>query len=361
MRTARVVDNLTLMATACVPLDLPDGRDAVTVIVKATWLIDDAGAPQLPLVPSPVRRSGVPRFAGRSSSKRYPSDVAPHKPGTDVLLVGTAEPPDSEATQMSVTLRVGRADALAIDKTIQVSGPRVWTRGMLSVTPSSPGLLVPTPLSWENTYGGTLEGDDLVYEPKNPVGTGVARDPNDLIGQPVPPIESRAGLLTSKRPLPAGFGPIETSWEPRASRFGTTDARWRRERAPIYPEDFDPRYFSCAPDDQWIAEPIEAGVNVEVQGVRRRPWRFRLPPGRPRLVCRIDGREEERRPPIDTVLIDADEGRVELAWRSSFLMPRKSERLERVQVKYEEALPQPLIDDLTRRYRQARVTKEVRA
>lgn len=360
MRTARVIDNLTLMATACVPLDLPDGREAVSIIVKATWLVDDEGALQLPLVPRPVRRSGVPRFADRASSMLYPSDVAPLKLGTDVLVVGTAVPPDSQATQTSVALRVANADTLLVDKEVQVFGPRVWKRGVLNVTPGSPEPLVPTALSWENTYGGTLEGDDFLYEPQNPVGSGIARDPSDLVGQAVPPIESRAAPLGSKRPVPAGMGPVETSWEPRASRFGTPDARWRRERAPIYPHDFDPRYFCCAPDDQWLADPLEAGVSVEVRGVRRRPWRFRLPTGRPRLICRMDGLEEERRPNVDTVLIDADAGRLELCWRSSFILPRKSERLERVQVRYDQPIPETYMDDLSRRYREARTAREVR-
>lgn len=49
---------------------------------------------------------------------------------------------------------------------------------------------------------------------------------------------------------PAGFGCIGRAWQPRLALAGTYDHRWRDERAPHLPVDFDIAHFQCAPPDQ---------------------------------------------------------------------------------------------------------------
>jgi hypothetical protein len=46
------------------------------------------------------------------------------------------------------------------------------------------------------------------------------------------------------------FGPVRRDQEPRKSRAGTYDEAWVRERMPLLPTNFDPRYHLAAPPDQ---------------------------------------------------------------------------------------------------------------
>ena len=57
-------------------------------------------------------------------------------------------------------------------------------------------------------------------------------------------------------PAPGGFGPIGPDWEPRQRHAGTYDERWKRERAPVLPADFDPRHNCVAPPGLWSATPL---------------------------------------------------------------------------------------------------------
>jgi hypothetical protein len=264
-----------------------------------------------------------------------------------VLLVGSARPPeDSVATQMDITLRVAAGDRMLIDKTLTVYGPRVWQKGVMRVSPGPAAKLETTELCWENTYGGLdRRGAEAVVEDRNPVGRGIAIDSTTLIDTAVPPIEDPNAPLASRRPAPAGFGPVSADWSPRRQRFGTQDEQWRRTRAPLMPLDVDLRFACVAPDDQWLEQPLVGGEAIEVVGVRPgRSWRFRLPACPPMLTSRIDGVEQVHDTHLDTVLIDADEQRVELCWRLSLVLPRKSEKLEWVRV----WLAEPLPDDIER-------------
>jgi hypothetical protein len=320
MRSGRLVDNHTVMSTACATFDWIDGSE-----------VRDAGTV-------------------------YPSDMVPYKPGTDVLLAGAAVPPEgTRSTKMAVSLRVVAKERILIDKAVDVYGPRTWETGLLGVAPTSPGPLSATPLVWENAYGGRAEvGGEIQYEPRNPVGTGFG-PPEAWLGQPLPCIESPAAPLTSRHPAPAGFGPIGMGWQPRASRYGTTDLRWRRERAPLPPEDIDLRVYCSAPDDQWLEEPLGGGELFEVVGTRASgPWVFRLPMLHPLFASVTGGVVTEYRPPVDTVLVDAGCERLELTWRAAVKLPQKTEKLERIAVHYAEPLDQAWVADLAERYRAAK-------
>lgn len=355
MRTSRLVDNQTNMVSACATLDWIDGSEVAAVVAKATFEIDAAGRERLPLIPSPIRRSDqgeTPRLGGPV----YPDDIAAYKPGTDVLLVGSAVLPEgSRANKMNVSLRVVSSERIIVDKTVHVFGERKWEAGLTGIGPSSARPLRPTPLIWENTYGGHTEVDGIVqYDTRNPVGSGYGK-PDAWLGRAVPPIDNPHAPIGSRAPAPAGFGPIRAGWQPRAGRHGTIDQRWRRERAPLPPEDLDVRCFSCAPDDQWSEEPLQGGELVEVQGVRASgPWAFRLPMCWPLFESVCEGVVTEYRPHVDTVLIDANEGRVELSWRVAVPLPRKTEKLERIAIHYAAPLKTEWMTDLAARYRAKR-------
>lgn len=47
---------------------------------------------------------------------------------------------------------------------------------------------------------------------------------------------------------------------------GTYDERWQVTRDPLVPEDFDRRYFRCAPDDQQTQSPLVGYEEVKLLG-----------------------------------------------------------------------------------------------
>jgi hypothetical protein len=329
------------------------GAEVVVVIAKAAYRVSPLG--DVKLDAAPIRLA--PEGGGPRGSVRYPSDFVFAKPGTDVLLVGTAHPPaGAPVTFVDVTLRVwpaevatalgGGVDAGArpplVDRTARVHGPRVFYQGV-GVVPGPAGRLEdPVPLLWENTYGGTDDASPrrVAFEPKNPIGTGFAVDRAKLVGTLAPPIEDPRAPLGSRSPAPAGFGPVNAEWEPRAALAGTFDERWRTERAPVLPEDFDVKHNAVAPPGLWCATPLVGDELVEVLGATPEgAWRFRLPRYEPSFACVIGGERRELEAHLDTFLVDADEGRVELTWRAAFRLPRKSERVERIEVVARNALP----------------------
>jgi hypothetical protein len=357
MDTSRVIDNRTVMQARCLPMDDRHGREVLVVVAKMTWAVAHDGKVTVADPPARVR-PGAESWPDPPSSQwpadRYPSDFVDEKPGTDVLLVGTAHPPaGSEITEMGVGFRLVSGTSL-LEKTLRVYGPRVWHKGMLGVAPGPATRVTPTQLRWENTYGGVDESipNDPYTESRNPIGSGHARDRSTLVGQPAPLIEDPRAPLSARKPMPAGFGPVASSWAPRAGRAGTYDAAWRRERAPLRPLDFDPRFNSVAADDQWCDQPLGGDEAVEVVGVSPEgPWRFRLPRYAPVFRSRVGSEECDCPTHLDTFLIDADSSRVELVWRTSVPMPRKSELIRWVQIWASDPLPEDLMADLFGRTR----------
>ena len=332
------------MAVRSVVMDDPSGREQVVTIAKLSWRVSPDGTVSLKDPPSPPRLRGMLRD-GPGSSLRYPDDGVQQRPGTDVVMLGTAHPPaDGPVTTMDVVLRVADEEAIRIDKTVRVHGPRVWEQGWRTITAAGRAELKPTPLIWENAYGGVDDSDptQIVMDERNPCGRGVAREPVRLVSTLAPPLEDPQHPLSEPNPAPAGFGPIPSHWMPLSQYMGTFDDDWRRSRAPIRPKDYDPRNAGCAPPDQHCESPLRGDESYEIEGVLPdRVWRFTLPLYRPSFAARMrdedDYRELETH--LDTVFIDADEGIVELTWRASVPLPRVPMRLSKVRVGSTDRLP----------------------
>ncbi len=332
----RLCENHTPMVVRCAVLPDAVGREVLTTIAKLTLVVAPDGGVLLGTPPRPVRDQAVPTSGDPWASHLYPSDLVDEKPGTDVLLVGTAQPPaDRSATWMDVTLRVA-AGRRPIDKTVRVFGTRVLYRGAWDVAPGPPAALLPTPLVYELTYGGRDDqspGEAPLVDWRNPAGTGVARDRARLVGQRAPALEHPEAALGSRKPAPACFGPLPPSWLPRSALAGTYDEAWSKTRAPFRPADFDPLHHACAPPDQRSEEPLFADVPVEIIGVTRSGiWRFRLPRYAPMFQAKVSGQTRDLPTHLDTYLIDADAGVVELVWRTSLPLPRKSQDLQAIRV-----------------------------
>ncbi len=307
---------------------LPDraGIDTLYVIVKATVTI----RPTLTLADEQVPPAMADEYYGdpTASSLRIVSDLHIGKPGTDVVLIGSAWAPDGEpVARMQVTMNV--ADR---QKTVLVSGNRMWMDG----SPTAPQRFESMPLVWERAFGGLhRQGEKVLAEERNPVGCGFAggRSAGDVQGQPVPNLEDPAAPLKQfgQTAPPACFAPTAPAWLPRRSFAGTYDAAWQRGRAPYLPDDFDPRYLQCAPADFAFDRYLQAGERVEVHGVMPDgPISFSIPDARLNIAVTVAGATEEPPVNLETLSIEPDANRVCFTWRAAVPCDRKALKVEKI-------------------------------
>ena len=311
---------------------LPDaaGIDTLYTVVKATFRIDHPESPadeQVPVVMAD-QHFGDPA----TSSIRAPSDVGLGKPGTDVLLVGSAWAPEERPTwQMDVSVAVG-----SLGRTVRVFGDRVWDARSGVATVSWVAPFTRMPLVWERAYGGaedTERGRSL--EPRNPVGTGyrAAKGTRPIDGLRVPNVEHPTSLISGPgdRPTPAGFAPIAPHWLPRASFAGTYDDAWQAGRAPYLPDDFNARFFHVAPEGLASAAPLQGGEPVELRGVTPEGLvQFTLPRRRVRVDHRLDHGVETRFATLETVLFEPDAGRFVMVWRAALPCDKRALKIREV-------------------------------
>jgi hypothetical protein len=306
--------NLTNYAVAQAVMLDGTGREALLVAVKATFAID-GGAPRLvdeqePLMPAD-------QYAGEpdASSLRRAGEMALFKPSADVVLTGCAYTVQGRRTETQVMLQVA-----SLSKTVRVTGDRVWG-GLTGISPPEP--FARMELSYERAFGGkdvTSEPPDACAE--NPVGVGFRGKKSQLpvSGARLPNLENPAQLVGNPgdRPVSHAFGPIAPSWHPRRVYAGTYDERWRRERMPFPPADFDPRHQNTASPDQVLPGYLVGGERVRIAGVRPEGggYGFALPAFRPQVVVRIGDRREVPELRCDTLAIDAEAQQFSLVARA---------------------------------------------
>jgi hypothetical protein len=291
-----------------------NGAEVWIVAVRATFLVRPDGTTEVAEEQPPVTLA--PQFRGdpAASSLLYDSDVYHTKPMTEVLLHGHAYSPGrAPTTQVDVTMQVG-----PIKKTLRVTGDRVWQGGALSSRVSAPVLFEKMPLTYERAYGGRDESDPKkpTWETRNPVGVSF----RSLDGTPLPNVEDPKHLIGpwSRQTQPAGFGPIAAHWQPRAKYCGTYDDKWLKERQPLLPEDFDERFYLCAPRDQQApgyfkgGEPVEL-VNLTPGGLLR----FKLPREAFGFATRFStGEVMWHRANLHTVILEPDVPRVSMVYHT---------------------------------------------
>jgi hypothetical protein len=312
----------------------PDGIDSLYTVVKGTFVLEDnvvIAEDQAPIV-TEDQCLGEP---GQSSLK-VPCDLGLIKPGTDVLLLGTAYASAGKSvTSTEVSLRVG-----PVSKTIRIFGDRVWRSGLLRVKPSRPEPFKTMPLVWERAFGGTdlIDGDppELRAENRNPVGIGfrVKKGRKNFAGMKLPNLEDPKQLISSwkHQPVPAAFGPILPHWEPRRSYAGTYDEDWQKHRAPYLPKDFDAPFFQLAPPDQVVPGYLQGGEEVEILGASPSgQLRFYLPEYRVQATYRLDNEEHVQPANLDTVLIEPDKSQLILLWRAVFPCDKKALKIHEVE------------------------------
>lgn len=344
--------NYSFATVRCVPRIDRNGFDVALAVAKLTYAVDPLG--NVTLVPSQHYWDDVHDGHG---GVRYPQDFAEEKPGTDVGLVGNVVPSrviptptrGAEPTQQLVWLQVA-----GYRKAATVFGARTYQVKGAGVAPGPADPLRPFPLVHGFAWGGT----DLLTKsahPANPAGRGFADEPLSLAGQPahrIEPVQDPSGLSKRIEPWHASFGPISPWWEPRQSRIGTHDYAWSRDRAPIRPVDFDPLHHAWAVPDLHFDQPLAADAPIEIGGMTPEGvWRFRLPAyaiafSTREIGAAAGGEDEVREIPahLDSMLIDAEERKVELSWRAAVRLPRKWELMPTLVIYGVGELPDAVVD-----------------
>lgn len=318
------IENFSRFAAVDLPSLTKDGHSVLVVCVAGRFALPGAGNPSR-TVPMPTDEQPLPImediYSGKpgSSSLRFEGQTAYYRPGTDIYLTGQACAPRGRRTEsMLVDIRVGNCR-----KQLLVLGNRTWTRGLIGARLSPPEPFESMPLIYERAFGGAVEPSDgkpPLWEPRNPVGCGLYSSVRQAVDKPVPNIEDPGNRISSigDRPAPQGLGPIARSWQPRVVYAGTYDQPWVEERAPLWPVNFDERFFCAASTGLTTQRHLTGGEPVSLAGVSPRgSYEFPLPTVRLRVKGIFRDRQERRMMVLDAVHLEPDEGVFTMIWRAA--------------------------------------------
>lgn len=239
-------------------------------------------------------------------SVHAPSDLAPFKPRADVMLVGHAFAPRSEAVRSLVArLQVGE-----VEKAVEVMSPRLWTQ---SGELREGARWNKMPLRWENAAGGPGTW--------NPVGMSRSAPP-DAYGQRLLPNLQPPGLRAQHWGdlfVPVGFGPIGPRWAIRRDKLGPRKEGWSDEGWTQIPldDDFDGEFFQAAPPDQQLDTlHDDAEIVLEYLHPEHPHLSTRLPGLHPHAFVDVPGSApRDLVMTADTLWIDTDRGVCTVTWR----------------------------------------------
>lgn len=288
------------------------GRSHLLLVVKGSFDFPDAegqepevSREQRPLVMAD-EYTGEPGL----SAMLWESDFAFRKAHCDVILQGAAYAPGGRPVKsVRVGVKVG-----GWAKMLDVIGPREWRVVGPMVTATEPRPFTKMHFSYDTAFGGRNRSDPgdptpAVYQ-LNPVGLGWGGARKRLSGQSLPNTQGVGEPVTSPfgsyRPM--ALGPIGRGWPERLRYGGTYDQHWQDEIFPFLPEDFDDRYYQCAPEDQQIEFPAP-GTPVTLGNLTPRGREvFRLPRATDLTIRVFRGREMalERFVRPDTLLFDCE-------------------------------------------------------
>jgi hypothetical protein len=297
------------------------GEHRWVVAVKATLDILPSG---VVMADEQLAPALLPEYHGDpgSSSLKYDSDLLAVKPGTDVLVVGSAHAPSGRpARSVVVSLRV--AD---VYKSLVVHGERVFYAGPRGLATTAARPFETRPIVYEVAFGGRdlMDPDPRHHriDARNPVGRGFATSPRHLENQLAHAVEYPAGNPADLGP--AGFGPIDRSWSPRLELAGTYDAAWEAAQKPLLPADYDERHGLSAPADQRASSPLVGGERIEIVNMTASGLlRFELPRVALRFTTRFGPRREEHGATLTSVIVEPELPRVLMVWQTWLRVPAR--------------------------------------
>ena len=264
------------------------------------------------------------------SSVQHAGDLVLFKPGTDVLITGTARPPTPTAKRWpaQIELHDPKDSKRHWRRQLRLLAPRHWQWTLLKGWHlSEPEAVESVPLRYELAFGGGYaHKDKWIAHAANPVGVGFPGPEHMDRAQryPAPQIEVYDHHSTLKPggilPVPA-LGPIPRTWAARAQYAGTWNEPFDAERTSggrSYPPDFDPRFFHAAHPDAIFSRPLRGDERLGLHGLQGEDQRCvgRLP--RYTVEAQVivaSGAATVAPLQLDTLEIDLDTQRLYLSWR----------------------------------------------
>jgi hypothetical protein len=234
-----------------------------------------------------------------TSALRYPSDLVPWKPVSDVVADAVAFAPGGQPlAEWTAGLLVEDALGLAVEKRLRVSGPRAWVHDGAAKARkpgggwrlTAPEAALQVPIRYDLAFGGMLgdgrDDDDQpiwrAYE-QNPVGTGwldadLTPTAHPLAAAQITALDDplRSAFATQQ---PQGFGPIPPAWLPRRPLGGTYDQTWLDDIWPNWAPDYDFRFHNAAHPDLQAPRHLDGGLRITLENLHpARPlWQFTVP------------------------------------------------------------------------------------
>lgn len=308
------------------------GSDVLTVVVKATYEIVDTERIEVAAEQDGIVEAAEYYGEPGESSIKYDSEICFTKPKADVVLIGHAQIPGAEQPELDVHFRVG-----AVQKTVRVFGDRLWRKSLLGWSSSKPAPFEKMPLCYERSYGGSdkshPEEEHHDYEPRNPLGAGFVAKKSELEIRELalPNLEDSGQLLKKpkQKPSPAGFGFIGPEWESRKELAGAFDEAWRKDKFPLLPDNFDAAFFNAASPDLIAPQHFVGGEQVEVvHASALGNLSFRLPSVEPETIVMMkDGTRRSLDMKLDTVIVNTDDNKVHLIWRTHMLVYKQMRQI----------------------------------
>jgi len=125
----------------------------------------------------------------------------------------------------------------------------------------------------------------------------------------------KKGLLKSTQ-LGNGFGFYPKQYKPRARYAGTYDDRWRADRFPFLPEDFDYRFFQAAYPELITRSYLRGNERIFAENVSPLgSILIDLPDIRLDVETVFEQKAMKEKAVLDTVILEPEEKRLLLVWR----------------------------------------------
>jgi hypothetical protein len=125
-------------------------------------------------------------------------------------------------------------------------------------------------------------------------------------------------------------------WLQRNRFAGTYDARWQRTRAPLWPRDFDTRFFQAAPADQQVPGYLRGGEPLVLHNlVPEGTVQLVLPRLRIHVETQFKDGDESTDAVLHTVFVETEERRLTLVWHAAQRCHGREHKLRQSVIKWE--------------------------